>query len=115
MKLDKQETGLVLQITMYYNYPTFSKQVITQVRTAAEGQVVYDAGTNGLKVYNGTGWADMGGAGGGLVEGQAYRINVVDSGSTIFNTDTSTFTGNITGNVTGNITFNRNLHLMIYL
>jgi len=69
--------------------------------SAAEGQVVYDAGTNGLKVYNGTGWADMGGAGGGLVEGQAYRINVVDGGSTIMvNTDTSTFTGNLTGNVT---------------
>ena len=72
------------------------------------GQVVFDNSTKGLKVYNGTGWASAGGAGGGgIVEGNAYRINIVDAGSTVVvNTDTGVVTANLTGDVTGNVTGN---------
>ena len=46
--------------------------------TEQAGQIVFDNPTKTLKIYNGTGWVQVSGSGGGagLVEGQTYDINI---------------------------------------
>ena len=46
--------------------------------TEQAGQIVFDNPTKTLKIYNGTGWVQVSGSGGGagLVEGQTYAINI---------------------------------------
>ena len=87
--------------------PVFGSADYTAHTGEALGQIVFDNPSKTLKIYNGTDWVTVqgtGGAGGGIVEGTTYDINisgnVVGSDSSfIVNTDLNTFTGDLTGSV----------------
>ena len=64
----------VLQLPVY-----FSADYTAHTSKVETGQLVFDNATKALKFYNGNAWVSVsgGGAGGGLIEGQTYDINIV--------------------------------------
>ena len=63
----------VLQLPVY-----FSADYTAHTSKVETGQLVFDNATKALKFYNGNAWVSVsgGGAGGGLIEGQTYDINI---------------------------------------